>query len=84
MKTIKTVICKSGSTGWQTKLQRNYTNFEEFESYCELYNIHERLGYKTPANAWKRNPTIQGSVNPNDLRRINKNSVMYINYISLK
>ena len=70
MKTHKTVICKSGVTGWQTKLQRNYESFEEFAGYCETFNIHKRLGYKTPANAWKRNPTIQGSVIPSDLRKV--------------
>ena len=65
---MKQVKCKSGITGWQCKLQKNYHNFEEFERYCEVWAIHTRLGYKTIKGCWKANPTIQGSVNPSDLR----------------
>ena len=66
MKRVKT---KSGITGWQCKLQENYDNdFEKFESYCEIYNIHERLGFKTILEAWNKNPLIEGSTNPSDLR----------------
>ena len=65
MKT-KTVICKSGIRGWQGKLRDQYDSFEEFESWCQTYNLHIRLGYKTPRGAWMSNPVIQGSVNPDD------------------
>jgi len=67
---MKQVKCKSGLTGWQCKLRKNYTSFEEFTGYAEIYNIHKRLGYKTPKNAWKANPLIQGSTNPTDLRKV--------------
>lgn len=67
---MRTVKCKSGITGWQTKLRNNYTNFEEFAEYCNTYNIHGRLGYKKPETAWKANPIIQGSTNPSDLRKV--------------
>lgn len=67
MKQIKT---KSGMTGWQSKLQKIYANFEEFEAFCEVYNIHGRLGFKSIKGAWRVNPLIQGSVNPSDLKRV--------------
>lgn len=68
---MKKVKCKSGLTGWQNKLQKVYSSFEEFVSYCGTYNIHERLGYSTPLKAWQANPTIQGSTNPDDLTKVN-------------
>jgi hypothetical protein len=65
---MRQVKCKSGIKGWQERLQKNYNNdFTQFEAYCETYNIHGRLGYKTPESAWRANPLIQGSVNPGDL-----------------
>ena len=66
---MKKVICKSGLTGWQDKLQKVYSSLEEFESYCENYGIHSRLGFETPLEAWDANPTIQGSTDPSDLRK---------------
>jgi hypothetical protein len=67
---MKRIRTKSGLIGWQEKLHKVYSDFEEFESYCEMYDIHHRIGYKTPEGAWRANPTIQGSVNPSDLRRV--------------
>ena len=68
---MEQVKCKSGILGWQCKLQENYDNsFEQFQDWCETHNIHTRLGYKTPESAWKNNPTIQGSTEPSDLRKI--------------
>lgn len=67
MKSIKT---KSGITGYQCRLQENYSNFEEFESYSRIYNLHKRLGYKFACTAWKTNPIIQGSTNPSDFRKV--------------
>ena len=67
---MKTIRCKSGLRGWQGKLQEVYTSFEEFNGYCGIYSIHERLGYKTPWSCWRFNPVVQGSVNPSDLRRV--------------
>lgn len=66
----RTVKCKSGIKGWQDKLRNIYTDLEMFKEYCVMYNIHERLGFKTPEAAWKVNPTIQGSTNPSDLRTV--------------
>ena len=65
---MKKVICKSGLTGWQDKLQKVYSSLEEFEDYCD-YGIHSRLGFETPLEAWDANPTIQGSTDPSDLRK---------------
>ena len=56
--------------GWQAKLQNIYENFTEFKMFCEHYAIHKRLGFKNILSAWEHNPTIQGSVNPSDLRKI--------------
>ena len=66
----KRVICKSGISGWQCKLQKNYANFEEFENFCEIYGLLPRLGFDSAKKAWDENPTIQGSVNPRDFRKI--------------
>jgi len=67
---MKRVICKSGLKGWRAKLHKIYDSFNEFKCFCEIYGINQRLGYKLPANAWKANPTIQGSTNPSDLQRV--------------
>lgn len=67
---MRTIRAKSGIKGWQDKLQKVYKSFEEFESFCKYYNIHKRIGFKTIKGAWRTNPTMQGSVNPSDLKRI--------------
>jgi len=65
---MEKIICKSGIEGWKSKLQNVYSSIDEFKSFCKLYNIHKRLGYNSMKKAWNENPTIQGSVNPNDLQ----------------
>ena len=55
---------------WKSKLRKVYANLEEFKAYCEIYNLHTRLGYKTPENAWRYNPMIQGSTNPSDYKKV--------------
>ena len=67
MKT-KRVKCLSGLTGYQCRLQSNYSSFEEFEGYCENYGNHKTLGFDTPQEAWDVNPIIQGSTEPSDYR----------------
>jgi len=64
---MKKVKCKSGIIGFQCKLKKNYSSFEEFESYNETYGIAKRLGFESAEAAWKANPTMQGSVIPSDL-----------------
>jgi len=66
---MKRIICKSGTVGYRMKLQSSYNNFEEFESYSNMYGLHEKLGYKTAKNAWNKNPLIEGSTIPSDYRR---------------
>jgi hypothetical protein len=66
---MKKIICKSGAEGYRMRLQTNYSSFEEFESYSNMYGLHEKLGYKTAKNAWMKNPLIEGSTNPSDYRR---------------
>lgn len=67
---IKKVKCQSGLIGEQFLLQDAYSNYEEFENYSHIYNLHGRLGYKTPKTAWKTNPLIQSSVIPSDFRKV--------------
>ena len=67
---IKTVICRSGTKGWQAKLQDAYHNFEEFETYATNFNLAKRLGYKSAKSAWEANPTVQGSVIVGDYRKV--------------
>ena len=55
------------STG---KLQKNYSSLDEFLAYANIYNLHGRLGYKNPRTAWKKNPMIQWSTNPNDFKKV--------------
>lgn len=64
---MKQIKCKSGLTGWQDKLQKTYNNsFDEFKGFCQMYNIHKRLGFKSMKTAWETNPTICGSTEPSD------------------
>jgi hypothetical protein len=65
---MKTVTCQSGLSGSQMKLRENYANYQEFVGYCEIFAIHTRLGFKSMKRTWQTNPTIQLSVNPNDLK----------------
>ena len=62
------VTCRSGLRGWQQKLQDNYGSLGEFVAWSDVYGIHTRLGYATPELAWDANPTIRGSVSPDDLQ----------------
>lgn len=70
---MKQVKCKSGLTGWQQRLRKNYDNdFESFKNFCEVFAIHTRLGYKRPETAWRYNPLIEGSVDPSDFRVVKR------------
>jgi hypothetical protein len=75
------VTLESGNRGWRNRLRSVYSSKEEFLGYCQTYNIHRRLGYKTPHEAWKRNPVIEGSVYASDFRRTPKK---YLNAFSRK
>ena len=67
---MKKVKCKSGVLGYQCKLRANYASFNEFKSYSDTYSLAGRLGYKSAKKAWEENPTIQGSINPTDFRKV--------------
>jgi hypothetical protein len=58
---------------WKGKLRDQYASFEEFKSYNNIYNLANRLGFKSVEEAWRVNPTISGSVNPTDYKRIKEN-----------
>ena len=60
---------------WKGKLQKNYDDdYEQFVSYDSIYNIANRLGFKSAKEAWELNPTIQVGVNPEDLKVIDETS----------
>jgi hypothetical protein len=66
------VRCRSGLKGWQGRLREVYSDYEEFRGYAESYGLHLSLGYKTPENAWRANPVVQGSVSPGDYCKVVK------------
>lgn len=62
--------CKSGLKGWRARLQANYKSLREWIHYARTYGLHERIGFKSMADAWYANPVIEGSVNPSDFRKV--------------
>lgn len=64
------VKCKSGLRGWQGKLHEVYTDYQQFVDYASIFDIHRRLGFSSMERCWQANPTVQGSVDPSDLRRV--------------
>jgi hypothetical protein len=68
----KTVTLKSGAKGNRNLLHNRYDDFEDFESYCEMYEVHKTLGYKTPKQAWDANPIVESGTNPSDFRKVSK------------
>jgi len=63
---MKQITTKSGIKGYQCHLQDNYSSFAEFGGYDDVCNLAARLGFKTAKEAWKVNPVIQFSANPED------------------
>ena len=57
---------------WKDKLHDVYSSLDEFIGYCDIYDCHTRLGYKTPEDAWAENPLIQGSTDPKDYKKVNE------------
>ena len=57
---------------WKSKLQKNYTNFDDFCQWDEIYNLAKRLGFKSAKEAWDKNPMIQGSTDPKDFKCVRK------------
>jgi len=75
---IYRVRCQSNLIGYRTRLQNNYKNFKEWESYSSAYGLAKRLGFNdeiqpfAAMKAWKANPVIEGSINPSDFRKVAK------------
>lgn len=65
---MRKVRCQSGLMGSRYFLRESYANLEEFQSYDASYSIAKRLGYESAESAWERNPLIESSVEPSDLR----------------
>ena len=53
---------------WTGKLQKQYTDFDEFEAYDQIYGLASRLGYNSAQEAWDDNPQVSGSTNPADYK----------------
>ncbi len=69
----KRVRCKSGLSGWQCRLRKNYRGFKEFEAYDQSYGLSRRLGYADARAAWNANPEVRGSVDPGDFEIVRAN-----------
>ena len=63
----------------QNRLRKNYSNFEEFEHFSEMYSLSSRLGYASAKNAWAANPMIQYGSNPSDFCRVDSLGRRYQN-----
>ncbi|MGC2234078.1 MAG: hypothetical protein WBA09_21440, partial [Candidatus Acidiferrum sp.] len=58
---------KTAKPTWKMRLQDSYDgDFKQWEAYDRVYNLAQRLGFKSAQEAWQANPTIQGGVNPAD------------------
>lgn len=55
---------------WKGKLQDQYTGYEEFRHYSDTFGLAKRLGFKSARAAWDDNPTVTGSVNPKDYKKV--------------
>jgi hypothetical protein len=72
---MERVTCASGLQGWQCRLRESYEGrFDVFRAYDEIYGIAQRLGFVSARAAWATNPVIQGSVIPDDLRVVERES----------
>ena len=70
MRKFTKIRCRSRLLGERYRLRDAYRDLEEFVAYAETYSLHSRLGYKTPQTAWRANPLVEGSVNPDDFRKV--------------
>jgi hypothetical protein len=64
------VKCQSGLMGERRRLRVDYSDFEQFEAYSEIYNLAARLGFESAQDAWEANPVIESSVKPEDFRMV--------------
>lgn len=66
------IRCKSGVTGWQSRLSEQFHTLQYFKDYDETYGLAKRLGFNSAEDAWERNPIVQGSVVPEDYCRVHE------------
>jgi hypothetical protein len=64
---MKTVDTPKGKM-WQGRLYEVYDSYSEFAAYSSIYGIAAKLGFENHGEAWRANPIIRGSVNPEDLQ----------------
>ena len=55
---------------WKMKVRKVYASLDELKAYDNIYHIAARLGYSDCETLWNDNPLIQGSVNPQDFRKV--------------
>lgn len=72
---IYRVRCRSGLMGWRARLRNIHKSLSSLESAERCYGFARRIGLredscKAMLKLWERNPIIEGSVNPSDLRRV--------------
>lgn len=72
------IRCKSGMTGWQSRLAYQFHSLQHFKNYDETYGLAARLGFNSAEEAWDRNPIVQGSAVPEDYCRVYEPSDMPI------
>jgi len=54
---------------WQSTLHENYDgDFGQWLVYSDMHGLAGRLGFTTAEEAWKANPTVQGSTDPTDFK----------------
>ncbi len=53
---------------WKSKLRQQYSSFDEWKDYSDTYGLAKRLGFNSAEEAWKANPTVQGSTDPKDFK----------------
>lgn len=64
------IRCHSGIMGWRTRLRNNYSSFEDWEQYSDMWGLCLQLGYGTAKIAWDANPVIEGSIKAGDFRKV--------------
>ena len=55
---------------WRGRLRDEYAGFDEWCRYSDTYGLAARLGFPSNEAAWEANPTVEGSTNPADYRRV--------------
>lgn len=58
----------SGMLGQRYRLQTLYPNFQDFKRYSDIYNLAQRLKFRSAIKAWTANPIVQGGLLVSDFQ----------------